>query len=140
MGAKGLTMKPTSDGNISQLSSIDLEKEPILWEKLADYSDSSFSNFYLYFQRSGPGSDQRKGSDRKIMTILGVTATLLQLGSALWCRSFELNQSSPILGFLAQPPEKAKALVNPNNLSVQSANGLVELTRLLQKLLKLKLK
>ena len=31
------------------------------------------------------------------MTILGVTATLLLLGSALWCRSVEGSQSYPIL-------------------------------------------
>ena len=52
-------MKPIPTRNISKLSSTE---EPNIdlyqWQRLADYSDSSFSNFYLY-----AGSDRSLGSD-----------------------------------------------------------------------------
>ncbi len=94
-------MKPIPHAHISQLSSTDPDLDLYQWQRLADYSDSSFLNFYLY-----AGSDRSLGADfdtegtssgKKIMTILGVTATLLLLGSALWCGSVECNQSYPIL-------------------------------------------
>ena len=93
-------MKHTPYRNISQLSSIDPDLDLYQWQRLADYSDSSFLNFYLYAGSDRSlvfDVDKKKASSRNIMTILGVTVTLLLLGSALWCRSVELNQSYPIL-------------------------------------------
>ena len=68
--------------NISQLSSTEPDLELSPRQRLADYSESLVSDF----DSEGPSSG------KKIMTILGVTATLLLLGSALWCRS-EFNQA-----------------------------------------------
>ena len=96
-----MTMKPTPDQNRSKLSSTEPDLDLCQWERLADYAtDRSFLNFYLY-----PGCDQRgsydlrcyKNNSQKLMTILGVTASLLLIGSALWYRSVELNYPSPIL-------------------------------------------
>ena len=93
-------MKPIPHRNISELPSIDPDLEPYQWEKLADYSDSSFLNFYLYAgsDRSlGSDFDTTKTSSRNIMTILGVAASLVLLGSALWSHSVGCNQSYSIL-------------------------------------------
>ena len=92
-------MKPTPHAHTSQLSSTDPDIDLYQWQRLADYSESSFFNFYLYAgsDRSlGADFDSEGASSRNIMTILGVTVTLLLLSSALWCRS-EFNQSYPIL-------------------------------------------
>ena len=88
------TMKPIPHQNISQLSSVDPELESYRWEKLADYSESNLLNFYLYAgsNRSLASEfDTTNVSRGKSVTILGVVATLLLLGSAFWCRSIELN-------------------------------------------------
>ena len=93
-------MKPTPHAHISQLSSTDPDLDLYQWQRLADYSDSSFLNFYLCFRSNQSlvsDFDEKKVSSGNIMTILGVIATLLLLGSALWCRSVEGNQSYLIL-------------------------------------------
>ena len=93
-------MKPIPHRNISQLSSIDPDLELYQWQRLADYSDSSFSNFYLYsrsYQNSVSDFDKKKVFSGNIMTFLGFTATLLLLGSALWCRLSQFSQPYQIL-------------------------------------------
>ena len=93
-------MKPIPRPSRSQLSSVDPDLDLYQWQKLADYSDSRFSNFYPYAgsnQSLVSEFDSESPSSRNIMIILGVTATLLLIGSALWCRSVELNQPYPIL-------------------------------------------
>ena len=89
-------MKPIPYRNISQLSSIDPDLDLYQWQRLADYSDSSFLNSYLYAGSDRSFDTEGASSGKKTMTILGVTATLLLLGSALWCPG-EFNQSYPIL-------------------------------------------
>ena len=94
-------MKPTPARNISQLSSIDPDIELSPRQRLADYSDSSSLNFYLSAGRDRSlvfDSDAKASSGKKIMTILGVIATLLLVGSALWCCSVEGTQSDEIDG------------------------------------------
>ena len=94
-------MKPTPARNISKLSYTELELELYQWQRLADYSDSSSLNFYLSAGRDRSlvsENDAQASSGKKIMTILGVIATLVLCGSALWCRSVEGTQSYEIDG------------------------------------------
>ena len=81
------TAKVTQRAHLSQLSSTDPDLDLSPRQRLADYSESLVSDFESECPSSG----------EKIMTILGVIATLLLLGSALWCRSVEGNQSYLIL-------------------------------------------
>ncbi len=92
-------MKPIPHRNISQFSSVDPDLEPYQWAKLADYSDSSFLNFYFYAKSDRSllsDFDTGRVASRNTIAILGVTAALFLLGSALWCRSVELHQPYPI--------------------------------------------
>ncbi len=102
-------MKPTNNRHISPLSSSEPDLDLYQWQRLADYSDSSFWNFYFFCrgdQNSRSDFDKKKVFSRNLITILGLIATLLLLGSALWCRSVQLNQPYPIL---EEPIERENA-------------------------------